>query len=190
MGQTDPFLQASQAASDIDKNVDPWDDPLGLGYAGTSPPVSFSGAAVAFTASRGNFHRFISGATVISLRCRVGISSGNWDLAVYGNSGNGDQARPLNRRWSLGGVPVPSAGAVTVAVTPTIVVKARRDWLATVCDNATATFICWNAPVQFAPLDGWQYFKAAQYPLPDPAPSLATTDSGISHHMLLMGRSS
>ncbi len=86
-------------------------------------------------------YRVIEGGTITKIRVGVGTTSaGNICVAVYGNSGVGLAARPLNRVATSGTVPCPAANTTADIPLGTSVVVAAGDWLTFGCDSGTATF--------------------------------------------------
>jgi hypothetical protein len=161
-------------ASDIDADILPWDDPLGIGYASTFLPMAFGNQAT-FTTNRAGFAKFISGGLINFLRYNVFTQSGNICFAIYDNLGDGDAARPNNRLWTSGSFACPTATFQSLAVSPGIVVRARQHWLGFAADNATVSMYQMNTAQQNIPaVAGWGHYKDTAFPLPDPAGSVST----------------
>lgn len=156
-------------AADIDAAVEPWDDPMGIGFASPMMPWAVANQS-ASTANRAVYARAISGGLVNFIKYRVFTQSGNLSFGIFNNTGSGAAARPGSAVWLSGSFACPPAVDQSLAVTPGVVVKARQHWFGFSVDNATASFYQLSMANQvMETLAGWGMHRDGVFPLADPA---------------------
>lgn len=125
------------------------------------------------TANRAIYTPFqVDSATVVDLaEIYVGIQSGNIDVGVYADSSGAPGARLV----STGSMTTPGATRAAIALTAVTLAPGKYHF-ALACDNTTASF--GNNPRSGYVRNGG--YKAASFPLPDPAGSVTALGNAIA----------
>lgn len=160
---------------------------LGWGVGPTSfidPIHVTSTTATAGTANRTHYYRVRDGGSISKVSLHVGTASGNLAVAVYRNTGTGQNAKPGTRFASSGSVACPAAGFRDIALGQTVRVRAG-DWLAFAADNTTATFAAF-ASTQVLATSGL-FNGRAGFEDVYPPPATATPTMGLGRGISLVG---
>lgn len=153
-------------------------------YVRNWPSGLTNGTSVTFpSANRAYYFQIVevSGLSVSTAYFTVGTSSGNISVGTYNNTGSVATARKPNaRQTTSGAVACPSAGAASVAVSPTSTTPAIGEWLGFSCDNTTAAFRGFAIAASFD--NGFAWFESSAHPLP--ATATASTAVAGGYHIM------